>query len=378
MRAAGDRRLRRQSRRSRCSVLTYSSFRRSASASAAVVTWRRRGDSDDLRPAVRARRLAELGAHGRRDRRRIDVHLPHDLRHDAVALLDQRQQQVLRRDLRMSLAIGELLRREDRFLGLLCVLVDVHRSHIPESGQLPALRFQPLLPPAYSLLPTYLLHSDLLATPRSAAAVPASASGAAGRRPSRTDRRDRSGLPTAGMPWPFNRKTWPFCVVSGIFSRTDPVIVGTCASPPSTAVVTGTPTLVWRSSPLRSNIGCGRMRTRRNRSPAAPPFDPDSPSPAARTREPSLTPDGNPDVHAARVPTLLDRDAPHRAVERLFERQLDLVLDVAPLLAAGGARLARGGRLRAARRRRRTSGRNPRTGSSLPKRSCISSSVIVR
>jgi hypothetical protein len=83
---------------SRCSVLTYSSFSRSASDSAASVT----------------------------RRSRIRVHLPDDLRRDAFALLEQRQEQVLRRDLRVSLAVGELLGGEDRLLGLLGVLVDVH------------------------------------------------------------------------------------------------------------------------------------------------------------------------------------------------------------------------------------------------------------
>ena len=118
----------------------------------------------------------------------------------------------------------------------------------------------------------------------------------------------------------------------GIFRRTAPLIVGTCASPPSTAVVTGTATCECRSSPFRSNIWCGRMRTRRYRSPAAPPFAPDSPSPAARTREPSLTPTGMRTSTVPRVPALLDRHPAGRAVERFVERQVDLVLDVAPLL----------------------------------------------
>src|SRR5207237_392840 len=39
------------------------------------------------------------------------------------------------------------------------------------------------------------------------------------------------------------------------------------------------------------------------------------------------------DVNAARVATELDGDAAHRAVVRLFQRELDLVLDVAPFLA---------------------------------------------
>ena len=75
---------------------------------------------------MRARQPSELGAHRRRQRRRIGVHLADDRRHDAVALLEQREQQVLGQDLGMALAIGELLRAEDRFLRFLCVLVDIH------------------------------------------------------------------------------------------------------------------------------------------------------------------------------------------------------------------------------------------------------------
>ena len=51
-------------------------------------------------------------------------------------------------------------------------------------------------------------------------------------------------LATCGIPCPFSRKIWPGWVVSGILKRTEPVTVGTCASPPSTAVVTGIATLV--------------------------------------------------------------------------------------------------------------------------------------
>ena len=61
---------------------------------------------------------------------------------------------------------------------------------------------------------------------------------------------------------------------------------------------------------------------------------------------------GDPHVDAAGVAALLDRDAAGRAVERFFERELDLVLDVAPLLRP--RRRGRGrARLRAVRRRDR-------------------------
>src|SRR2546428_161188 len=43
------------------------------------------------------------------------------------------------------------------------------------------------------------------------------------------------------MPCPLSRNTCPFCVVGGIFSRSDfPLSVLTSTSPPSTAVVSGT------------------------------------------------------------------------------------------------------------------------------------------
>ena len=43
------------------------------------------------------------------------------------------------------------------------------------------------------------------------------------------------------MPWPLSRIIWPFCVVGGIFEpQRLPSSVVTAASPPSTAVVSGT------------------------------------------------------------------------------------------------------------------------------------------
>ena len=57
------------------------------------------------------------------------------------------------------------------------------------------------------------------------------------------------------------RVTW---VVGGTRRRRGlPVIVGTLASPPSTAVVTGTRIFACRSGPLRVNTGCGCSLMRR-------------------------------------------------------------------------------------------------------------------
>ena len=76
---------------------------------------------------------------------------------------------------------------------------------------------------------------------------------------------------------------------------------------------------------------------------------PDSPSPAARTREPSLTPTGMRTSTLRAWPPCLIDDPPRRAVIRLFERQLDFVLDVAALLRARRAPAApRAPRARAA------------------------------
>ena len=54
-----------------------------------------------------------------------------------------------------------------------------------------------------------------------------------------------AGLPAIDMPWPRNRKTCPFCVVGGTFSRSvRPPSAGTSTSPPSTASGTGSDTRV--------------------------------------------------------------------------------------------------------------------------------------
>ena len=180
------------------------------------------------------------------------------------------------------------------------------------------------------------------------------------------------------MPCPFSRKTCPLCVVSGIFRRTEPVIVGTCASPPSTAVVTGTATFACRSLPWRSNTACGLQPDAQiqiaRRTAVAAGF---SFAGGAHARA-VLDPDRDAHVDAARVAALLDRHAAGRAVIRLFERQLDFVLDVAALLRARRAPLPRRGRLRAAPPPPKNVRKKSENGSSFPNSSCISSSVIVR
>ncbi len=80
----------------------------------------------DLRAAMRARQPIELGTNRRRQRHRIRVHLPDDLRNDSFFLLEEHQEQVLGKDLGVAFAIGKLLRREDRLLRFLGVLIDIH------------------------------------------------------------------------------------------------------------------------------------------------------------------------------------------------------------------------------------------------------------
>ncbi len=88
-----------------------------------------------LRASVRTRQLVQLSANRRCERRWIRVHLADNLRNDPFALFDQRQQQMLRHDLRVALPIGKLLRGEDRLLSLLGVFVDVHiRSQLSASA----------------------------------------------------------------------------------------------------------------------------------------------------------------------------------------------------------------------------------------------------
>ena len=79
-----------------------------------------------LRSAVGRRKLLDLRLERGRHRGRIDVHLPDDLRDDALFLADQREQHVLRLDLRVIALVGHPLRGGDRFLGFLGVLLEIH------------------------------------------------------------------------------------------------------------------------------------------------------------------------------------------------------------------------------------------------------------
>jgi hypothetical protein len=60
------------------------------------------------------------------DRRRIQLQLAEQCGNDPVLLLRQGEEQVLGLDLRVVLALSEILCGQDRFLGLLCVFVQIH------------------------------------------------------------------------------------------------------------------------------------------------------------------------------------------------------------------------------------------------------------
>jgi hypothetical protein len=81
-----------------------------------------------LGAAVGGGQLLEQLARRARHRRRVGVHLAQQVRHDPVALLDQRDEQMLRLELRVVGGARQLDGGGDGFAGLLGVLVDVHRS----------------------------------------------------------------------------------------------------------------------------------------------------------------------------------------------------------------------------------------------------------
>ena len=110
----------------RCSVLTNSSFRRSASACAWSVTSLRRGDMPAATPPYADGSFDSSSLRAAADRRRVDVHLAQQAGDDAFALVDQRGEQVLGLDLRVVAALRELDRRGHRFARFFRVLVDVH------------------------------------------------------------------------------------------------------------------------------------------------------------------------------------------------------------------------------------------------------------
>ena len=97
--------------RNRCSVLVNSSLSRSASCLGGVEHLAQPRREAGLRAALHAAAACRRApAPSAANARLVDVHLAEHGRHDAVALLDQREQQMFGHDFRMAGAIGELLR----------------------------------------------------------------------------------------------------------------------------------------------------------------------------------------------------------------------------------------------------------------------------
>ena len=126
----------------RCSVLTYSSFSRSASCSAASVTCRNRADSAGCEPPCArgsfcssARTALASAAGSAFILRTISGTMPSR----CSTSVSSRCSGVISG---IPFAVRELLRGKDRFLCFLGVLVDVHFSFQLLSFQLPALRLQ--------------------------------------------------------------------------------------------------------------------------------------------------------------------------------------------------------------------------------------------
>ena len=79
-----------------------------------------------LGSAVGLRHVLEQLARAAARSRDLDVHLSQQFRHDAVGLLDERDEQVLRLDLGVVALLGEIDGLGDGFAGLFGELVDIH------------------------------------------------------------------------------------------------------------------------------------------------------------------------------------------------------------------------------------------------------------
>ena len=112
--------------RSRCSVETYSSPRRRASASASSMTRLARGSSDSEPPWIRARR-ARIAGELAAERGQVDAEPAERLGGDPVVGLDEGGQEVLGVEDRAVEPLGGGLGGDDRLLGLLGESVELHR-----------------------------------------------------------------------------------------------------------------------------------------------------------------------------------------------------------------------------------------------------------
>ena len=76
--------------------------------------------------AIGLRQPGQIFAKRRRKRLGLGTHFAQQLRHDAVLLLHECQQQMLGIDLRVAHLFGKRLRRQNRFLGLFGKFIDIH------------------------------------------------------------------------------------------------------------------------------------------------------------------------------------------------------------------------------------------------------------
>ena len=107
-------------------------------------------DIDVRRGAADLRlRIQRLG-HRLPDNGRVDAELAQDRARDAVGLVEQRGEDVFRRQLLVGAAGGQFVRRLQRFLGLDCQLVESHlpRARLSTDGNVTRLAARPRRPPA--------------------------------------------------------------------------------------------------------------------------------------------------------------------------------------------------------------------------------------
>ncbi len=107
-------------------MLVNSSLSRSASCSALRKTLRTRLERPGVAPPCTRGSLLTSPSTELCQARGIDVHLAEHGRDDAVWLIDEREQQMLRQHLRMARALRELLCGQDGLLRFLGVAIQIH------------------------------------------------------------------------------------------------------------------------------------------------------------------------------------------------------------------------------------------------------------
>ena len=308
--AAGERPPSSAIARNRCSVLTNSSFRRSASACARSVTSFSRGDRPGCEPPYACGNLRRAA---RAPRGAIGAGSTPIFRssfgHDAFALLDERDEQVLRLDLRVVASARRAAARRATasrafsvylLIFMIVVSLDCQRRLDVELDAMPQF---------FVVCSSFCSASKCVALLRRQLArqlhvdrrVEVAASRPACRRPA-------SRGPSAGTPAVLRRRR----------NLQPQRLAAERLHLRLAAEHRGRQRNRRRACrgrvPLRSNFGCGASRIRRYRSPDCAPPAPRSPSPATRTREPSPTPAGIRTSTVRAWPSCLIDKPPRRAV----------------------------------------------------------------